>query len=264
MPSLRDALTAWPSAASGCCSGRPPRTRRLIKPHAPSGRWRAGNGRAASLAAWSWPPACLRQPPARTGLAVPPLLAAWVLSPRSPTGSAGRSPPAADAPGRGAALPAAPAGPAHLALLRAFRRPGRPLAAARPFPGAPARPGGPPDLAHQHRPDAALHPGRLRPGLRRPLGLVSACATPWTRWIGWSATAAISSTGTTRARSQPLPPRYVSTVDSGNLAGCLLALRQGCLEAAGPPRAALAALAGPAGHPRRARRDDAGARPGRR
>lgn len=27
----------------------------------------------------------------------------------------------------------------------------------------------------------------------------------------------------------PLMPRYVSTVDSGNLAGCLLALRQGCL-----------------------------------
>jgi cyclic beta-1,2-glucan synthetase len=28
----------------------------------------------------------------------------------------------------------------------------------------------------------------------------------------------------------PLHPRYVSTVDSGNLAACLLALRQGCLE----------------------------------
>ncbi|MCC6604076.1 MAG: hypothetical protein IT327_12750 [Anaerolineae bacterium] len=28
----------------------------------------------------------------------------------------------------------------------------------------------------------------------------------------------------------PLPPRYVSTVDSGNLAGCLLALKQGCLS----------------------------------
>ncbi|MBV7331598.1 hypothetical protein KFU94_25855 [Chloroflexi bacterium TSY] len=27
---------------------------------------------------------------------------------------------------------------------------------------------------------------------------------------------------------EPLPPRYVSTVDSGNLAGCLLALSQGC------------------------------------
>lgn len=29
---------------------------------------------------------------------------------------------------------------------------------------------------------------------------------------------------------RPLPPRYVSTVDSGNLAACLLALKQGCEE----------------------------------
>ena len=28
----------------------------------------------------------------------------------------------------------------------------------------------------------------------------------------------------------PLPPRYISTVDSGNLAACLIALRQGCFE----------------------------------
>jgi len=33
----------------------------------------------------------------------------------------------------------------------------------------------------------------------------------------------------------PLHPRYVSTVDSGNLAACLLALRQGCLEIPGRP-----------------------------
>ncbi len=33
----------------------------------------------------------------------------------------------------------------------------------------------------------------------------------------------------------PLQPRYVSTVDSGNLAACLLALRQGCLEVPGNP-----------------------------
>ncbi len=44
----------------------------------------------------------------------------------------------------------------------------------------------------------------------------------------------------------PLPPRYVSTVDSGNLAGHLLAFESACLEyaAAPPPRAqALAGLA---------------------
>jgi len=34
---------------------------------------------------------------------------------------------------------------------------------------------------------------------------------------------------------EPLLPRYVSTVDSGNLAASLLALRQGCLEAAATP-----------------------------
>ena len=32
----------------------------------------------------------------------------------------------------------------------------------------------------------------------------------------------------------PLEPRYVSTVDSGNLAVCLLALKEGCVEAAAP------------------------------
>ncbi len=34
---------------------------------------------------------------------------------------------------------------------------------------------------------------------------------------------------------QPLLPRYVSTVDSGNFAGCLLALKQGCLDVASAP-----------------------------
>lgn len=34
---------------------------------------------------------------------------------------------------------------------------------------------------------------------------------------------------------EPLPPRYVSTVDSGNLAACLLALKQGCREMASTP-----------------------------
>ncbi|HVN54432.1 MAG TPA: glucoamylase family protein [Anaerolineaceae bacterium] len=33
----------------------------------------------------------------------------------------------------------------------------------------------------------------------------------------------------------PLPPRYISTVDSGNLAACLIALKQGCLALADAP-----------------------------
>ena len=47
------------------------------------------------------------------------------------------------------------------------------------------------------------------------------------RWSGWSATAATSTTGTTRRRCSRCAPRYVSTVDSGNLAGHLLTLRAG-------------------------------------
>ena len=34
---------------------------------------------------------------------------------------------------------------------------------------------------------------------------------------------------------QPLPPRYLSTVDSGNLLGCLIALKQGLLQKADEP-----------------------------
>jgi cyclic beta-1,2-glucan synthetase len=40
----------------------------------------------------------------------------------------------------------------------------------------------------------------------------------------------------------PLPPRYISTVDSGNLAACLLALRAGCRDAATRPVARWAGL----------------------
>ncbi|MCD4699697.1 MAG: hypothetical protein K8R91_03880, partial [Phycisphaerae bacterium] len=38
----------------------------------------------------------------------------------------------------------------------------------------------------------------------------------------------------TRSR-KPLPPRYVSTVDSGNLAGCMLTLKQGCQDVTRAP-----------------------------
>ena len=48
----------------------------------------------------------------------------------------------------------------------------------------------------------------------------------------WSGTRATSTTGTTRRSLQPLPPLYVSAVDSGNLAGHLLTLRPGLLALA--------------------------------
>ena len=64
------------------------------------------------------------------------------------------------------------------------------------------------------------------------------------RWRAWSATRATCSTGTTRGRLAPLPPRYVSTVDSGNLAGALDGARRAALRRAagdlarpGSPRA---------------------------
>ncbi len=43
---------------------------------------------------------------------------------------------------------------------------------------------------------------------------------------------------------QPLLPQYVSTVDSGNFAGCLVALKQGCRQAASSPVLRTVALEG--------------------
>ena len=43
---------------------------------------------------------------------------------------------------------------------------------------------------------------------------------------------------------QPLNPRYLSTVDSGNLLGCLITLKQGLLQKAGEPVLGPAVLAG--------------------
>ncbi len=47
----------------------------------------------------------------------------------------------------------------------------------------------------------------------------------WGHFLNWYETSNL----------EPLPPRYVSTVDSGNLAGCLLALKQGLLALAREP-----------------------------
>ncbi len=49
------------------------------------------------------------------------------------------------------------------------------------------------------------------------------------QWNRWNATRTTSTTGTILRLSEPLSPKYVSTVDSGNLAGHLLTLRQGLL-----------------------------------
>ena len=52
------------------------------------------------------------------------------------------------------------------------------------------------------------------------------------------------STGTTRATSDALEPRYVSTVDSGNLAGHLIALKQACIQKLSDPPSFGSALDG--------------------
>ena len=54
-------------------------------------------------------------------------------------------------------------------------------------------------------------------------------SAPSGRSSGCGASAATSTTGTTCATCSVLEPAYVSTVDSGNLAGHLIALRQACL-----------------------------------
>ena len=57
---------------------------------------------------------------------------------------------------------------------------------------------------------------------------------------------------------QPLPPGYISTVDSGNLLGCLVALKQGLLEKAEGP------VTGPGGDRGVGRHARAGGRAGGR
>ena len=126
----------------------------------------------------------------------------------------------------------AAAGPQDLGLLRDLRRRGGPLAAARQLPGRSAKAGGPSHLADQHGPAAALDAGRPRfrlprasPALIERLEKTFDTLDRLERYAR-----AISTTGTTRRRCKSLPPIYVSTVDSGNLLGCLLTLKQGLLR----------------------------------
>ena len=119
----------------------------------------------------------------------------------------------------------------------------------------------PPHLADQHRHGAALDARRARPGLpghRRSSRTGSRTRSPPSRRS--SATRGTCSTGTTRTSLAPLAPRYVSTVDSGNLAGALMALAAGLRELARARRRTTQRLcAGAARHRGRARRRAGGA-----
>ncbi len=61
--------------------------------------------------------------------------------------------------------------------------------------------------------------------MRNALNAMGRCETYRGHILNWYDTRTLT----------PLEPRYVSTVDSGNLAICLIALRQGCYEAVGGP-----------------------------
>ena len=88
----------------------------------------------------------------------------------------------------------------------------------------------------------------------RPGNSSRARRTRWARWRRWSGTRATSTTGTTRSRCKPLPPLYVSSVDSGNLAGHLLTLRPGLAALADDRILDAALVRRPERHAARARR----------
>ena len=160
---------------------------------------------------------------------------------------------------------AAPHHAQDLGLLRDVRRRRGQLAAAGQLPGGAARHRRPPHLADEHGAVPARDAGGPRPRLPGHAGHDRpARATRSTPSTSSSATAGTSSTGTRRPRWRRCRPAYVSTVDSGNLLACLLALANGLVEKA-RLEPARRPLAGAARHARSGRgRVGAAARQGLR
>ena len=127
---------------------------------------------------------------------------------------------------------AAPDGAQDLAVLRDVRHRGRRLAAAGQLSGraSDAAAARPPHVADQHRHEPAVDAGRARPrlSLDRRRSSSGSIATLTTlegleryhgHFLNWYDTSTLA----------PLHPRYVSTVDSGNLAGGAASRsRRGC------------------------------------
>ena len=131
---------------------------------------------------------------------------------------------------RGQALPAPPGAP-DLALFRRSGQRRDQLAAAGQFATGAARRSGAANLAHQYRTVADLGAGGARISAISPSTISwIAARRRWRRSTGWNATKGIFSTGTTPRRCEPLTPRYVSTVDSGNLLASLWVFERGCRD----------------------------------
>ncbi len=147
------------------------------------------------------------------------------------------------------------AGASHLGVLRHLRRPGRPLAAAGQLSRSIASPRSP---IGPRRPTSAWRCWRIfRPttsAISRPANWSSARPIPCAPCTRCSDIAATSTTGTTRRRCSRCRRLYISTVDSGNLAGHLLTLRAGLLALADDRILMRAAVRRPGRHPQDSRR----------
>jgi cyclic beta-1,2-glucan synthetase len=157
-----------------------------------------------------------------------PILALWLISPVSPGGSAGRLP--AVRRGFQAADPLSPYhGAENLGFLRDLRWSGGSLAAARQLSGASH-----PVVAHRTSPTnmglsllanlsaydfGYIGPGKLIERTANALRTMDTLERYRGHFYNWYDTQSL----------KPLLPHYISSVDSGNLAGHLLILRQGLL-----------------------------------
>src|SRR6266849_3727182 len=117
----------------------------------------------------------------------------------------------------------------HLALLRDLRDGNRSHASAGQFPGRPKADSRAPDLSHQSRPLPARR--GQRPRLRVGGGDLQRFRGHFYNWYDTQ-------------NLRPLDPQYVSSVDSGNLAGHLIALANACREWIGRPMAGPELFAG--------------------
>ena len=118
--------------------------------------------------------------------------------------------------------------PPDMAVFRDFRHPGGQHAAAGQFPGRSKAAGRPSHIAHQRRALSSVRcqragirlawPERLVGRIEATLATVKRLEKYRGHLYNWYDTANL----------QPLEPKYVSTVDSGNLAGHLIALSNVC------------------------------------